>query len=81
MIVVLIVVVAQQDNAQELREIMAHQAAQFRQQVEDARKGQICIQCPCGWFNYYATPGRAKMGLSGHQRWCRRGNCDAKTSQ
>ncbi len=71
-LVYLIVVVAATDDYHELREIYAHQAESFRQQIEDARRGQICIQCPCGWFNYYPTPGRAKMGLSGHQRWCRK---------
>jgi len=68
MIVVLIVVVAQQDNLQELRDIYAQQSQSFREQLEDARKGQICIQCPCGWFNYYPTPGRAQMGLRAHQQ-------------
>jgi len=68
MICVIIVVVAQPSNDQELREIYARQAESFRQQVEDARKGQICIQCPCGWFNYYLTPGRAQMGLKAHQQ-------------
>lgn len=74
MIHVVIIVVVAADHDHELREIYALEAERFRQQVEDARRGQIYVCCDLCWIweNYYSTPGRAKMGLSGHQQWCRR---------
>jgi len=70
--VCVIVVVAADDHLQELRDIYAQEAARFRQQVEALQASSIRIGCHCGWTGHYPTPGRARMGLSGHQRWCKR---------
>lgn len=70
--VCVIIVVAPPDGLQELRDIYAQEAARFDKQLQEARKGTTEISCSCGWKNHYTTPGRAKMGLSGHQRWCTR---------
>jgi len=69
MIFVCVVIVAAADP--ELQAIYAQEAERFRQQVQEARKGMTEISCSCGWKNHYTTPGRAKMGLSGHRRWCK----------
>jgi hypothetical protein len=81
MIVVIIVVVAADDHLQDLRDIYAQEAERYRLQLQAAQKGMIEACCPCGWKNHYPTAGRAKMGLSGHQRWCKRTNCDVIASQ
>jgi hypothetical protein len=70
--VCVIIVVAPPDGLQELRDIYAQEAAQFRQRLESLQASSHAISCSCGWHDYYPTPGRAKMGLSGHQRWCRK---------
>lgn len=68
MIVVIIVVVAA-DSDHELREIYAQEAERLRQQIETAHSTMFPVQCDCcSWSNWYQTPGRAKMGLSSHQR-------------
>jgi len=79
--VCVMILVAPPDGLQELRDIYAQEAAAFRQQVEALKASSVAVGCPCGWQNHYPTPGRAKMGLSGHQRWCKRRKCDAETSQ
>jgi hypothetical protein len=73
MIIVIIVVVAADDHLQELRDIYAQEAEQYRLKVDAVRaQYTFTASCHCGWENHYATAGRAKMGLSGHQRWCKR---------
>lgn len=67
-----IIVVAADDHLQELREIYAQEAERYRLKVDAMRAASTFTSCPCGWSDYYLTPGRAKMGLSGHQRWCTR---------
>jgi hypothetical protein len=73
MIQVYIIIYIPDDGLSELRAIYAEERERLRQELEQARRGQICITCPCGWSGWYATPGRAKMGLSAHQmrRKCR----------
>jgi hypothetical protein len=70
--VCVVIVVAAPDNLQELRDIYAQEAADRQRSIADLRRQSHEICCSCGWKNYYPTPGRAKMGLSGHQRWCRK---------
>lgn len=67
-----IVVFVPLDTMQELREIMAQETEAYRLKVDALRAASTFTSCPCGWHDYYATPGKAKMGLSGHQRWCKR---------
>lgn len=72
--VCVVIVVAAPDNLQELRDIYAQEAADRQRAIADLRRQSHKICCDrCGaWTEYYSTPGRAKMGLSGHQRWCKR---------
>lgn len=70
--VCVIIMVAPPDGLQELRDIYAQEAERYRVQLQAARASMIPISCSCGWTEHYSTPGRAKMGLSGHQRWCKR---------
>lgn len=70
--VCVIIVVAPPDGLQELRDIYAQEAEQYRLKVDAMRAASTFTSCSCGWSDYYPTPGRAKMGLSGHRRWCRK---------
>lgn len=37
--------------------------------------GQIRATCDvCGWTSCYPTAGKARMGLSAHRQWCKRGH-------
>jgi len=48
--------------------------AQEAQRVDELRRTRHSITCDrCGWTGHgYQTPGRAKMGLSGHSKSCRK---------
>lgn len=52
----------------------ANMYAQEAQATEELRRTSHSITCDrCGWTGYgYRSPGRAKMGLSGHQKSCRK---------
>lgn len=39
---------------------------------ERKRTGHKIICDRCGWTQWYESPGRARMGLSGHQKSCKR---------
>lgn len=73
MIHVVIVIVVAADHDQELRAIYAAEQKRLQLQLEDYRTGahQICCS-KCAWTEWYTTPGKAKMGLAGHQRRHRR---------
>jgi hypothetical protein len=64
--------VAAEKAYQEIKAINDRQEAEFAARVAAVERNQVSISCSCGWTRGYATPGRAKMGLSGHQKACRR---------
>jgi hypothetical protein len=70
--VCVMILVAPPDGLQELRDIYAQEAEQRRLKVDAIRAAStFTASCSCGWTNHYTTPGRAKMGHSGHRRWCK----------
>lgn len=73
--------VAAEEAYQSIKAINDRNQAEFAAKVAAAEeRTPHAITCECGWTRRYATPGKAKMGLSGHQRSCRRKR-DTKTSQ
>lgn len=58
---------------QEIKAINDREEAEYQAKLAEAKLIMPHqIACSCGWSGRYATPGRAKMGLSGHKRHCRR---------
>lgn len=64
------------DKDKPLRDIVEREEAIFRGQVETLRENTVSITCDrCGrTFWGYPTPGRARMAMSGHSKWCRAHN-------
>lgn len=65
---------ADEKTYQFFKRISERDNAEFEAKVQETRRGQIQVICDrCGIeIGWYDTPGKAKMGLSGHQRWCKR---------
>jgi hypothetical protein len=57
-----------------IREYQERQNREFMQKVEELRQSSHKLTCDrCGLELWgYSSPGRAKMALSGHQRWCKK---------
>lgn len=66
--------VAAEQAYHQIKAINDRNEAEFAAQVAAVEaRNPHAITCElCGWTRRYTTPGRAKMGLSGHQKACKR---------
>lgn len=56
---------------QTLKAIRDREREEQRAAIEQLQAMTHKIACSCGWSGTgYETPGKARMALSGHRRWC-----------
>ena len=74
-VIIVVTVAPDRDPMMEyLQDYQERQSREFKQRIEELRRTShqaVCDRCGLEMWGY-PSPGRAKMALSGHQRWCRR---------